>query len=309
MNIIQVAFNAIAPTFLYVVAGYFCKCVGVIHENEQPRMNSIGFKVFLPLMLFYEIYSSEIPYGQGVDVLIFNVIAIFCVYGLVCLFVLRVEKEGRRRGVMTQAIFRSNYVLLGLPIVTALYPEAAGVVSLSIAFAVPIFNMLAVIALEMFNGSHTGLGSVLRNIGKNPLIIASLLGMLFMFTGLRLPLFLEKACAKFSGIATPYLLFWLGCFFRVRFRFDRALFYCLSGRLLVVPAIVLTIAAWMGFRNGEFATVMALFATPTATSSFTMAQQLDGDAELAGNTVVLGCALSFFTILGWLCLFMALGIL
>lgn len=101
----------------------------------------------------------------------------------------------------------------------------------------------------------------------------------------------------------------LGVFFRFDFRVDRSLAACLLGRLVVVPALMLTLAALLGLRNGEFAIILAVFAAPAATSSFTMAQQLSGDARLAGNTIVLGSAFSFFTILGWMCLFMALGVL
>lgn len=308
MNIIQVAFNSIAPTFLFIVIGYLCKCLGVITEKEQPRMNSIGFKAFLPIMLFYEIYAAEPPSGEGLYMLVYIIVALLCVFGITVVLVLRYQKDPKRRGVMIQALFRSNYVLLGMPIITSLYPEAAGIASLTIAIAVPTFNVLAVISLEVFSGKHMKIKPVLLDIIKNPLIISSIVGILFMFSGIRLPVFIEKTCAKFAGIATPYLLFWLGGFFRLNFRFDKDLAFCLLGRLIVIPAIVLLIAALLGFRNGEFATILAVFTTPPATSSFTMAQQLGGDAELAGNSVVLGSALSFFSILMWMCLFMEIGI-
>ena len=308
MNIVQLAFNAIAPTFLFIVIGYLCKCTHLITEKEQPRMNSIGFKIFLPILLFHQIYTSDPPTGEGLSLLLFTLTAVLCIYALIVLFVLRFEKEGKRRGVMIQALFRSNCILLGLPIITSLYPAAGGIASLTIAVTVPLFNVLAVISLEVFSGKHLNIKPVLRDIAKNPLIIASVIGIVFMVTGLKLPEFIEKTCSKFSGVATPYLLFWLGCFFRLRFRFDKALVCCLLGRLIIIPAIVLPIAVLFGFRNGEFLTVLAIFATPPATSSFTMAQQLGGDAELAGNCVVLGSGLSFFSILLWMCVFMTAGI-
>ena len=76
----------------------------------------------------------------------------------------------------------------------------------------------------------------------------------------------------------------------------------------VVPGVVLAIAALLGFRNGAFVSLLAIFAGPPAVASFTMAQQLGGDAELAGNSVVVGSALSFVTIFFWISLFKALGI-
>lgn len=309
MDVVVLAFNSIAPTFVYILIGYLCKRRSLIKESEQPRMNAIGFRVFLPVMLFYQIYAADAPTLQGLEVICLCAAGVMCVYGLSIAFVLRFEKEKQRRGTMIQAIFRSNYVLLGLPIVSALYPEAVGCASITLAVVVPIYNILAVVALEVFNDQKVNFRQVFVAVLKNPLIWGSVLGMVFMFTRLRLPAFLESSCKTFSGIATPYLLFLLGVFFRFDFRVDRSLAACLLGRLVVVPALMLTLAALLGLRNGEFAIILAVFAAPAATSSFTMAQQLGGDARLAGNTIVLGSAFSFFTILGWMCLFMALGVL
>ena len=299
MDVVVLAFNSIAPTFVYILIGCLCKRRSLIKESEQPRMNAIGFRVFLPVMLFYQIYAADAPTLQGLEVICLCAAGVMCVYGLSIAFVLRFEKEKQRRGTMIQAIFRSNYVLLGLPIVSALYPEAVGCASIT----------LAVVALEVFNDQKVNFRQVFVAVLKNPLIWGSVLGMVFMFTRLRLPAFLESSCKTFSGIATPYLLFLLGVFFRFDFRVDRSLAACLLGRLVVVPVLMLTLAALLGLRNGEFAIILAVFAAPAATSSFTMAQQLSGDARLAGNTIVLGSAFSFFTILGWMCLFMALGVL
>jgi len=309
MQIVQLAFHAIAPTFLFILIGYLCKCVGLVKESEQPRMNSIGFKIFLPVTLFHQIYSSRISWDQGIPVLVFASVAMLAVFGVTTFFVLRLQKNPQRRGVMIQAVFRSNYVLLGMPIVTALHPGAAAVAALMAAVIVPLFNVMAVIALEAFNGKNVKIRPLLAEIARNPLIIASLIGIFFMATGIRLPYMVENVSSKLAAVATPYLLFWLGAFFRIRFRFDKALFWCLLSRLIIVPAVILPAAALLGFRGGEFATLMAVFAAPPATSSFTMAQQLGGDAELAGNCVVLSSVVSFFTILMWMCLYLSLGIL
>ena len=80
------------------------------------------------------------------------------------------------------------------------------------------------------------------------------------------------------------------------------------GRLVIFPAIALTLAYRLGFRGVDFVALLALFASPTAVSSFTMAQQMGGDAELAGNIVVvtsLLCSASFFA---WSLLFKTMGL-
>ena len=80
-----------------------------------------------------------------------------------------------------------------------------------------------------------------------------------------------------------------------------------AGRLVLVPGIFLTIGALLGFRGVEFAGLIGVFASSTAVASFTMAQQMGGDAELAGDIVVVTSALCPFTIFGWSLLFKSLG--
>ncbi len=309
MEILQISLRALAPLFLVIVAGYFCKRIGVVSEAEQPRMSAVGVKIFLPILFFYNIYTSEIDFGTSGVLLGFCAVGVTAVFLGGAVFARFFEKKPERRGTIVQALFRSNYILLGIPIVTALYPEAAGLASLVGAVIVPMYNIFAVIALETFNGKKVPVRKLVMGIVKNPLIIASLLGIFCMLLGVKLPGVVEKAIANLAGIASPYLLFLLGVFFRFRLRFDKGLAACLLGRLIVVPGVILAAAALLGIRDGAFAIVMILFGAPAAVNSFTMAQQMGGDAELAGNAVVLGSALSFFTIFLWNSLFMYFGML
>ena len=53
--------------------------------------------------------------------------------------------------------------------------------------------------------------------------------------------------------------------------------------------------------------LLGVFASPTAVNSFTMAQQMGGDAELAGDIVVVTSAVSMLTMFLWVFLFKSLG--
>ena len=64
----------------------------------------------------------------------------------------------------------------------------------------------------------------------------------------------------------------------------------------------------LGFRGVEFVSLLGIFASPTAINSFTMAQQMGGDEELAGDIVIVTSAASAFTFCGWIFLFKSLGI-
>ena len=65
----------------------------------------------------------------------------------------------------------------------------------------------------------------------------------------------------------------------------------------------------MGFRGVELVSLLGIFASSTAIASFTMAQQMGGDAELAGDIVVWTSALCSFTLFGWSLLFKLLALI
>jgi predicted permease len=77
--------------------------------------------------------------------------------------------------------------------------------------------------------------------------------------------------------------------------FRPAIFASLS-RLVVIPLIAMIVFIYMGFRNVELAVLLCLFGTPTAVTSFIMAENMGCDGELAAQIVVLTTAGSAFTI-------------
>ena len=79
-------------------------------------------------------------------------------------------------------------------------------------------------------------------------------------------------------------------------------------RLIVNPALLVALAAALGFRGVALGIILLVFAAPVAVNSYTMALQMDGDANLAGGIVLLTTALSCFTLFLWIWLLKSLGL-
>jgi predicted permease len=125
-----------------------------------------------------------------------------------------------------------------------------------------------------------------------------------------LPEFLFTAVKDIGAAATPLQLFLLGAFFSFSgmSEYLKALLTVVIGRLILIPGAVLLLAVKLGFLGTEFAALIGCFASSTAISSFTMTQQMGGDAKLAGYIVVITSALCPITIFCWAYLFRSLGI-
>lgn len=88
----------------------------------------------------------------------------------------------------------------------------------------------------------------------------------------------------------------------------RSLTVCTVVRLFAAPVVFLSLAVALGFRGVPLCGAMLVFATPVAVNSYTMALQMDGDADLAGGIVLLTTGLSCLTLFLWIFLLKALGL-
>lgn len=311
MSDFQVCLNAVIPIFLTMALGYLARSLGAIKREDVPKLNKLAFRYFMPLMLFSSIYSSDISTAVQPKLLIFAAVCVLCAYFLSLGFVLLTEKDDAKRGVKIQGLYRSNFVIIGIPLAEQLVQGAdIAPVVLMIAVVVPMFNVLAVITLEIFNGSRPSLKTLLIEIAKNPLIQGTVAGLAFLLLKIRLPVGIETAVQQIGAATNPLLLFLLGAFFEFKDlgRYVKDLVQVCVGRLVIIPGIFLTAAMLFGINGVEFAGMIAIFGSATAIASFTMAQQMGGDATLAGDIVVCTSALCCFTMFGWAFLFKSLGV-
>ena len=306
-----ICIKAVIPMFLMLALGYGGRLMKLTDDSLSAKMNSLCFKMLFPFLMFHNIYASRIDEVLSLRLIVFAVAAVMAVYGAATLFTLRIEKSARSRGAMIQAIYRSNFVIMGLPVATNIYGHGnVGVTAVLVAIIVPLFNVLVVVTLEIYRSSKVRPGKILLNIAKNPLIGGAFLGIAFSILGIRLPGIIESTVSDISACATPVALMILGSSFKFSgaAKVRRNLTIAGAAKLIAVPGLVLPAAALMGFRDIAFVSLVGIFAAPCAISSFTMAQEMDSDYELAGASVVFTTAFSCVTMFLWLYLFKSLGV-
>ena len=310
MDSLVLSFEAVAPLFLLMMLGYGMKCLKLAKKEHFDVINRLIFKVFLPILLFYNIYKTDIGTVFDGKLILYTEICILLVFGIGYGLVFLLTKENAKRGVMLQGFFRSNFAILGLPLVNYICGGASGLAALIVAVVVPTFNVLAVITLERFRGGNVKIGKLIKDIITNPLIIGCALGAVFLLLGIKLPTFLESAVSDAAAIASPLAIVALGA----GFNFSsikgsiKELTITVLTRLVIVPALAITAAVLLGFRGEALVCLMIVFGAPTAVSSFSMAQQMGGDEDLAAQVVVFSSALCLLTLFGWIFLLSSFGL-
>lgn len=312
MENIRVSLNTVLPMFLMIGVGCLAKQRRMISAEAVREANGLCFKLFMSVLLFQNIYTSDLGASFHGPLLALCMVGILAEFLLGLLLIPRIEPSNPARGVMLQGFFRTNTVLLGLPIATSLFGTGrVGQVSVIVAFVVPFINILSVVALELYRGGKPNARKILRGVVTNPLVLGAAAGMAVVLTGLRLPSVVESAVSGIARAATPLALVLMGASLDFsRFRTSaRNLTICVLERLVVMPAVFIAIAVFMGFRDVALCTVMVVFGAPVAVNSYTMVLQMDGDADLAGGIVLLTTGFSCLTLFLWIWLLKTLGLL
>ena len=313
MNNIILAFGVVFPLMLMMSAGYALQRLRITDEHSLTIMNKLVFRVFLPLLLFLNIYSlkpEEALNAENARLLIMTLLSILLAVALMQLTLPRIVRDKKKCSVIIQGIFRSNLVLFGIPIAASIYGEARiGIVSLLAAVIVPVFNILSVVVLEYYRGSRVSIKKVVSGIIKNPLIIASAAAFLLLILRIKLPDLLVSHLSDMSKVATPLAFVVLGGTFRFK-RLAVNLSYLITvvmGKLVLFPGIVFAVAIAAGFRGEALVALIGAVASPTAVSSFTMAVEMDADGELAGQVVIFTSIVSILTIFLWVLFLKSMG--
>ena len=336
-HILFTAVNAVVPIVLLIVLGYFLKKKGFISAEFVKIGNKLVFNVCLPCMLFINVYNIESFAAIQWDIVLYAVLAtgVIVVLGLITAVLTTGVKE--RRGVLWQCAFRSNFAIIGLPLAGALgSSEAMGVAAVLSAFTIPLFNILAVVALSIFlkkegENSHN-VRDILLNIVKNPLIIGVVSGLIcLVIRSLQVEVcgevvfalnkqtpFLYTALNNLKSIASPLALIVLGG----QFEFSavkgllKEIVVGTTWRIVLAPLIgvggAVLLSQCTGLLNcgvNEFPALIALFGSPVAVSSAVMAGAMHNDEQLATQLVVWTSICSVATIFLTVCVLMAAGLL
>lgn len=311
MESLILSFNSVMPIFLLMLTGYILKAVNIADKKGFDTVNRLVFKAFLPTLLFYNIYKTESADVVNPGLMIFTVAGTLIVFAVGYASVFILTKDNAKRGVMLQGFFRSNYAILGLPLVEYICEgKTSGLSSLMVAVIVPLFNVLAVISLERFRDGKLNIPKMLKGVLTNTLIIGCLLGLVFYLAGIKLPDVVEKAVSDVAKIASPLAIIVLGASFTFSSLRGCVKELCtvVAARLVIVPAIAILFAVLLGFTGEALACVLIAFGAPVAVSSFSMAQQMGGDEALAAQVVVVSSALCLLTLFGWIFLLNSMGL-
>lgn len=301
--------NSLIPIFSVILLGILLRRRKFLNQETTQAFNRFAYFAALPVFLFHEIGTA--PTGDGLaNRYMITLLGATLVTACLSWATIHLCKfNWKSRGTLIQAGFRGNLAFIGLPLVlftTHDLPETQqlkleSAVLISLPPVVIFYNIASVAVLSIFSDSNEKLMSwqkLLFNILTNPLLIACIAGLIVQRTEITIPTALGRTCDVIGASAFSIALIGIGsqlASISVAGKWSESL------TSSAIKNIACPIAGWIigvsiGLTGPELLVILIMCATPTAVSSFILAEQIGGDANQAASMVVVGTACSFATL-------------
>ena len=291
--------NAVIPSAIYLIIGIILRLSGSVTEEQVRKFTHVVFIALYPFIMFDNLYGKNIADNMDMRLGLYAVGFTLLQFVLSWAFVVRIEKDNYERGAMIQALYRSNYVLMGFPIAVNLFGKGnITAVAIIMMLVVPFYNISAVILFETFRGGRADIRQMIRKIMTNPIIDGGIAAFIVMALGIKLPEAVEMTVSSLSDATSPIAMILLGAALNISgFKSDRRrIIICTLGKLVVFPAFGIAGAVLLGITGVQLIAVTLMVAAPVALASYAMASSMGGNGELAGELVVITTVCSCFTI-------------
>ena len=305
--------NVVLPLVIIIGLGWFLRWRERLSSSFLKVGNYLVFYVLLPARLIHSITSSPASSQLDASFILFAVTGVTFIFLLFWFLVSKVIKDPRECGAFVHTVFRSNYALYGIAVANNVYGSLGVAVATQILpFSITGFNVMAVILLSyyMHGSKHLSWKQLIIDMLKNPLILSCVSAFFCSATSYIARLY-GVCFSQIGATATPLALILLGAQLYDTMQHGsgrfRLVFTATIMRLIVVPAITLSAAIALGFRNEKLIALMALFASPTAVTSFIMASNMNSDADLTAQIIATTTIASAFTIFIWIFLLRTFG--
>lgn len=289
---------SIAPIFVLILLGHFLYRKDIPGGDFWAYNDRLVYWVFIPALLFFKISTIKLSGDLVADYAIV-VIGGFAAATLFALIALRgITVSGAAASSVLQGAVRHN-TYIGLAVAESLYgDEGLALAALATSLLIPVTNLVVISGMTVMTGSHAKgglLGSLARDLARNPLVLAVLLGLGYNLAGLGPLPVLHDTTDILGRAALPVVLLCVGA--NIRFEGLRTsvppFAVAAIGKLVVFPAVVVGLILLTGLHGAAAVVAVIYGALPTAPSAFALARQMGGDAPLMAGMITLQTLIAF----------------
>lgn len=306
------SFKIVFPIFALLAMGYGLRSIKVLDEAFAKQATRLLFYVIMPLKFIKDLWEIDRSVALTWQLNLLIIVGSVIMAGIAYLFSFCLKLDRKERGTFVQGSFRGNYVYIGYVLIERILGKFDPRAPLVLISTMIVYNLISVLLLEKVDATESRWQKLLhiaKKIATNPLLLGVLIGLAFNY--LRIPRFevVDATLGYVGRLAMPLALLSIGASFRfaeVKSRTVPALLAALI-KIIVNPAVILFVAAHMGFSHQDLILLYVVFGVPTAVSTYALVCEMDGDRALGAGIILYATALSAVAMVGFIFVFRTLG--
>lgn len=285
--------------FIIMLLGYYCFKKGFFNQAAAKTLSFIVVNIANPAMILSgSVNSSGNIHGEELVltvVIALIMYAVLIVLGFAITFILRVPQKDW--GVYRVMMIFSNIGFMGFPVLQAIYGSDSLLYASLFLFP---FNILiytygiSAMKKEKTDDKEGNLKKIL-NIG----VIACAVAIALYFIPVSMPTFVKTTVSSLSNLTAPLSMLVIGASLaqidiKELFTDIRLIIFSII-KLIIIPVAGIMLLRCFIHHEIILGVCLIMLATPVASMSAMLAQQYDGDSELASRGVALTTILSVVT--------------
>ncbi|MBD8688810.1 MULTISPECIES: AEC family transporter [unclassified Rhizobium] len=280
-------FLSLLPVVLLIAFGMYLRNRRFLEEGFWPQAEKLGYYVLLPSLFFHGLATANLGSLPVGDLALTLIVSTIAVAGLVIAVRPLLKVDGPAFTSVFQGSVRfNNYV--GVTLAGGLFgAEGIALAAICNAAIVPTVNILCVLVFAKHGTARLSGRGIIKQLITNPLVLASLGGIVFQLLGLGIPPGVEASMRSLGAASLPLGLLCVGAAldFKAARQWIGPVASSSAMKFLTMPAATVIVASVVGLEGRALTTALLFQALPTASSAYIMARQLGGDAPLmAGIT-------------------------
>jgi predicted permease len=297
---------AVLPVFLLIFLGSFLFRKGLFDAPFWQGVERLTYFVLFPALLVGTLAKGDLALGEVLPMVVAIDGAILVMAPFALLLKRALGMSGPQFGAFLQGVVRMN-TYIGLAVSFAIYgQEGLAKAAIAVVAIVPLVNVLSVTTLLRYGEREGGRKpNLLRELARNPLILACVVGFLLNLSGIGMPPVVGPMLDILGRAALALGLLAVGAALDLQAaRRGGGLLIASALLKLVAMPLMTAVGCWvMGVEGTALGVALLFNGLPTATTAYILARQLGGDHRLMAAMITGQTALSMITIpviLGWL---------
>jgi predicted permease len=280
------------PDFSLIAIGWLLCRYTALDRKVWDQVESLVYYFLFPTLLFHSIVRSPLDFGATSSLLMAGVGVSLCgvalAYALPWVPGLGSHLDRRDHAASVQAAFRFNSFICLAMAERLAGPEGLLLIAVLIGVCVPMMNIAAV--WPMTRHAQTGFA---RQLVRNPLIVATVAGLLANVLGFTVPGWLTPTLSRIgaASLALGLLAAGAGMQFATLGRGKVLAASVLSIRHFILPLVAWGLARWLRLDAAQASVLMAFSAVPTASSAYVLAQRMGYNGAFVAGLVTMSTVL------------------